>query len=215
MKLGRFLFLVIFLILSEVAWHPSFSEKVKSKYFQFSNQLKPLLQKATNFAILKSKDLSQLPSSKFTICGSIYIGYYRGYQAFYTVRRNDHATLWFSLGINNQDTKEEVYSPVLFYFGGDVISNTGNKLRLRPHAWSHACTTLDVESGYVTVVINGILTHNTTISSLGLAGNVPTIFQKNLVLGVLQFKFHAATFRGISDQHRCVFCSSECVSNGR
>ena len=78
--------MVVFLILSEVAWVQTFSEKVTSKYLKFSNQSEIFRQKATNFAILESGDSGKLTSSIFTICGSIYIGFYRGYQAFYTVR---------------------------------------------------------------------------------------------------------------------------------
>ena len=165
-------------------------DKVKSKYLQFSNQqLEALPEKATNFAILESEDLGELPLSIFTICGSIYIGFYRGKPTFYAVRRNDNNSLLFCLFIENQDTTEEVYTAGFTYFGGDVLSMTGGKLRLRPHAWSHACTTMDVVSGHVTVVINGILIINTTIISKDFTGNVPNIFQNNLVLGVRQTQY--------------------------
>ena len=167
----------------------SYSDKVKAKYLQFSNQSEPLPEKATNFAILESGDLGELPSSIFTICGSMYIKFYRGYQTFYKVRRNDGETLWFSLNLDNQDTTQDTYTVVLYFFGGSAFSNTGEKLRLRPHAWSHACTTVDVQSGHVTVVINGILTCNTTISNKDFTDNTPTIFQNNLILGVYEYKF--------------------------
>ena len=180
---------LVFFILSAGYMQLLSSNKVKSKYFQFSNQLEPLSTKATNFALLESVDLGELSSSTFTICGSIYIRFYRGYPAFYTLRKNDQKTLWFSLFIETQDTISEAYQPGVAFHGGVVTSNTGNKLRLRPHAWSHACTTVDAESGHVTVVINGILTHNTTISNKDFAGNVPTVFQYNLVLGVQEDKF--------------------------
>ena len=39
------------------------------------------------------------------------------------------------------------------------------------------------------VVINGILTHNTTINSKDFTDNVPTVFKRNLVLGISQRKF--------------------------
>ena len=175
--------------MSAVFTQPSYSDEVTSIYLKFSNQSEHFYEKAINFAILESADLNELSSSLFTICGSIYIGFYRDVQSFYAVRRNNGETLWFSLSIPNQDTTEEVYTPIIFYFGGSVTSNTGGKLRLRPHAWSHACTTVDVESGHVTVAINGIITHNTTISSKDFTGNVSTVFQNNLVLGVRQQNF--------------------------
>ena len=179
----------VFFTLSAVYGQPSYSDKVESKYLQFSNQSQVLSEKATNFATLESRDLRELPSSQFTICGSIYIGFYRGVPSFYTVRRNGGEKLWFSLYISNQDITEEVYTLIFAYFDGGVLSNSGGKLRLRPHAWSHACTTVDVKSGHVTVVINGILTHNTTIRSKDFTDNVPTVFQNNLVLGVKQEKY--------------------------
>ena len=168
------------------------SETETSKFFKFSNQEDPLLITATNFATLKSEDLGHLPESRFTICGSIYIGFYRSYQTFYTLRRNYQDKLWFSLTINNQNTAKELYTTVISYFGGSVFPNMGAKLRLRPHAWSHACTTVDVKSGHVVVVINGILTHNTTISSKDFTDNVPLVFQNKLVLGIRQEKFKGA-----------------------
>ena len=128
--------------------------------------------------------------------------FFRGLQSFYRVKRNRQESLWFSLTINNQDTAKGVYLSSLYYVDGVVLSNTGGKLRLRPHAWSHACTTVDVESGHVIVVINGILTHNATISTKDFTDNVPTVLKNNLVLGVHQSKFPGqpilCAVRGIS-----------------
>ena len=166
-----------------------FSKAETSKYLQFSNQREAILDEATNYAILKSGTLNELPSSRFTICSSIYVAFFRGYQSFYTVRKNDHDTLWFSLNFENQYLTEGIYKSVIFYYGGSVFSNTDGQLRLKPHAWSHACTTVDVESGHVMVVINGILTHNMTINSKDFTDNVPTVFKRNLILGISQRKF--------------------------
>ena len=182
MNLSRILYLFFFLELS-------YCDRVKSKYIQFSNQIDPPLREATNFATLKSGDFGKFSYDRFTICGSIYIGFYRSYQTFYTVRRNRLQTLWFSLSIYNQDTTEEVYTSGFYYFDNVIYSNTGCKVTLRPHAWSHACTTVDVKSGHVIVVINGILTHNATISSTDFTYRGPTVFKNRLVLGVNQKKF--------------------------
>ena len=187
MKLSLFVFLLVFLFLSVVYVQICYADKVKLKYLQFSNQSEPLSETPTNFAILESGDLRELPSSTLTIYGSIYIGFYRGIQTFYTMRRNAGETLWFSLYIFY--TTGDAYLVGFNYFGGIVFGNTGGKVRLRPHAWSHACTTVGVESGHVTVVINGILTINTTISSNDFTGNVPTVFQNTLTLGVGLEKF--------------------------
>ena len=180
MNLPNSLLLCIFLTLVFVS-----SSEAISTYLQFSNQTENYkLQHATNIATLISGDLVDLPSNRFTICGSMYIGYFRGTKSFYTVRRNNENKLWFTLVINNQDTKESSYTTSLDFFSATVFSNTGAKLGLRPHSWSHACTTVNVDTGHVLVVINGILTHNITIDGKDFVGNVPTVFQNNLILGV-------------------------------
>ena len=143
-----------------------------------------MLLESTNVATLTSRDLVSLPFNRFTICGSMYIGYFRGTKAFYAVRKNGMDKLWFAVTIINQDTKDSSYTTMLDYFGSTVYSNTGAKLGLRPHSWSHACTTVNVDNGHVLVVINGILTHNITIESKDFTSNVPTVFQNNLILGV-------------------------------
>ena len=165
---------------------PSTSSSVESTYLKFSTQKEAVLIEAKNFATLKSPDSGVLSSGTFSICGSIYIGFYRDCQAFYTLRKNDSETVWLSLSIYNQDTLEETYTLFLFYSGGAIFPNSS--VNLRPHAWSHACTTVDVESGQVLVVMNGIITHNTTINSKDFKNNMPTVFRNNLVLGITQMK---------------------------
>ena len=158
---------------------------VFSTYLQFSNQTEThKQQQATNVATLISRDLVSLPSNRFTICGSMYIGYFRGTKAFYAVRKIGEDKLWFQVTIDKQDIKDSSYTAMLEYFGATVYSNTGAKLGMRPHSWSHACTTVNVDNGHVLVVINGILTHNITIDSKAFNSNVPTVFQNNLILGV-------------------------------
>ena len=161
----------------------------KSKYIKFSNQRETVLDEARNFATLQSGGSGVLPSNIFTICGSIYIGYFRSEQNFYTLRGNDQKILLISLNILHQDIAEERYDSTIYYFGGNILPNPGRKLRLRPHAWSYACTTMDVESNHMLVVINGILTHNTTITSINLTDNVPKMLQGNLIIGTIQTKF--------------------------
>ena len=66
MYLSLLLYLFSFLELS-------YCDGVKSKYIQFSNQLGTPLREVTSFATLKSGDVGELSSGRFTICGSIYI----------------------------------------------------------------------------------------------------------------------------------------------
>ena len=165
---------------------------VKTKYLQFSNQKDKAVKLPVNFATLKGPKTGELPFNGFTICGSIFIGYFRGRQAFYTVRQNDHANIWFSLYIYKQDIKDQSYTPMISYQGGSMYRNTGVELRLRPHAWSHACTTIHRSSGQVAVVINGQMVHNFTLNKEFLE-NSPSDLQKNLILGVSQYEWKGTT----------------------
>ena len=168
------------------------SSPVKFKYLKFTTQKDAVCTEAINFATLKSGGSSLSLTKRFTICGSIYIGYFRGYQSFYTVRKTGQKTLWLSLSLYSQQVSEETYLPAIFYFDSSILPNTGGKLRLRPHGWSHACTTLDTESGHILVVINGLLTHNATIRSKDFTDDVPASFNTNLVLGIFQMKYAGA-----------------------
>ena len=155
-----------------------------TKILEFSNQKEDFQIQPTTYAILKSEHM--LESARFTICSSIYIGYFRGGQAFYTLRRHD--TLWFSLTITEQDLHRGVYSYNVFlaFNGGGEFGNA-DKLSLRPHAWSHSCTSVD--GGRVTVVINGILTHEVVIQMEEVSEKHAVVLQDNIILGVKETKF--------------------------
>ena len=124
------------------------SSSAEFNYLKFTNQEESVCTAATNFSTLESGGSGLSPNKIFTICGSIYIGYFRGYQSFYTLRKTGQETLWYSFSLYSQQISEVIYMPVIFYFGSSLFPNTGGKLRLRPHAWFHACTTLDTESGH-------------------------------------------------------------------
>ena len=160
---------------------------VKNKYLEFSNQKEKAEEPPVNFATLKYPSTGNLPLNGFTICGSSRIGYFRHRQAFYTLRRDDHSDLWFSLHIFQQDVSDQTYRPVFAYNGDEVYPNTGAKLSLRPHAWSHACTTINRSSGHVSVIINGQMLINVTLDKY-ILDNAPSDLQNSLVLGVSQFK---------------------------
>ena len=161
----------------------------ESRSFKFSNQTEAVLKKATNYATLQSGPTKYLPSKKFTICASIYIGFFRSFQSFYTIRENLEDRLWFGLSAEYMNLEEGTYKPIITYFGGAWFSNTGNQLALRPHAWSHACTAVDGETGQVTVVINGVTTHDTKFRGEGLVlSDEPLTFEGKLFLGLYQYQ---------------------------
>ena len=68
-------------------------------FLQFSNQTEAYFEEARNYAILNGGSTSKLQDKGFSICGSIYVGYFIGWQSFYTMGQNgnDNDTLWFSL----------------------------------------------------------------------------------------------------------------------
>ena len=178
---------VTFLLLILCSSAPPSVSSVRTKYFEFSTQKEKAVQLSVNFATLKSPVTGALPLNGFTICGSIRIGYFRYRQAFYTLRRDYHSDLWFSLYIYKQDLFDQTYKITFAYNGGSVYPNTEAELSLRPHAWSHACTTINRNSGRVTVVINGQLLINVTVDKHVLE-NAPSNLQNSLVLGVRQYK---------------------------
>ena len=164
---------------------------LKTQYIQFSNKSQRVPDQVENFATLKSPTTGELPSHGFTICGSSFISFFRGQQAFYTLRQNDHTSLWFSLYISIQDIREQTYRPMFTYNGGSVYPNTGAKLTLKPHSWSHACTVINMNSGLVIIVINGQVLFNVTLKSQQLK-DPPSKLENNLVLGVSQYKSKGA-----------------------
>ena len=179
---------ILFAILVFPVFRSSAKQQLeKITYLKFSDQKDNVLKEASNFAYLKSGVKMELPSNRFMICGSIFIRYFRSsFQTFYTMRRNDHRTLWFSLSVA-QDLLSETYLIYFWYIGKVLVSKT--RLNLRPHAWSHACTSVDMDTGQVLVVFNGIVTHDKIINSKDFRDNIPLVFAKNLFLGAHQDKF--------------------------
>ena len=54
---------------------------------KFSDQKETVPVEATNFATLKSGTSSVVPPSKFTICGSMFINFFRAQLTFYKLRK--------------------------------------------------------------------------------------------------------------------------------
>ena len=164
------------------------------QYFKFADQAKAVLRTgARNYAVLKEEPIFtdgsiKAPLDEFTICSSVYIGYFRGHQAFYTLRQNKEDTLWFSLYINSQDMESGSYTSIFAYFGNSKFSNS-KELKLKPHDWSHACTSLDRRSRRVFVAINGVLVHDQIVDVDVFWENFPPVFEGNLLLGVTQWQY--------------------------
>ena len=155
-----------------------------TSYFSFSRQDTWLPSDyhppKTNWATLHNGTVGVLPAARFTICSSIFIEYFRCHQAFYLVYRNDK--LWFTVFLDTQDLVTQKYDAYFYYRNGEIFSNNTG-LSLRPHSWSHACTNFDGDTGHVTTVINGVVTHDVTIKSI--LRNKTIIFEKNLIIGLV------------------------------
>ena len=160
----------------------STQQRPVTNYLQFSSQSEKVLFEPTNFATLQSGTSGVLPSRKFTICSSVYVKFFRDKQIFYTI--DSGGKFWFSVFLENQDLSSQSYNSQFFHQDGGIFSRSP-ALRLRPHHWSHACTTVDAESGHVIVVINGVVTHNVTITSVNFLKNSTVTFENNLKLGLV------------------------------
>ena len=163
------------------------------QYFKFADQSKPVLAGAQNYAVLKEEPTStdgsiKAPLDEFTICSSAYIGYFRGHQAFYTLRKSEEDILWFSLYINSQDLESGSYTSIFAYFGNSKLSKL-KQLKLKPHDWSHACTSIDRSSRRVFSVINGVLVHDQIVNVDVFWENFPPVFQGSLLLGTAQWQY--------------------------
>ena len=154
-----------------------------NKYFELLYQASDSSATAYNYAILSSGSASIQPSSSFTICGSIYVGFFWERKVFYTLRQNGSDTLWFSLYFQKGRDYVSGYKVALTSY--ENLSYNNVKIPLRPHAWSHACTSVDT-SGRVLVVINGVLSHDAAII-LPIAQH----FENNLVVGAAWYQYGA------------------------
>ena len=126
-------------------------------YFEFSSQSESYEQFGQNYAILSSGARGQFQNDGFTICGSIFVGYFRGRQAFYTLKQSGSDALLLSLFFETGRDLNSGYT-LIVSFGGGTVFNSG-KVDLKPHAWSHACTSVSA-SGHVMVAVNGVITHD-------------------------------------------------------
>ena len=165
------------------------------KKLQFSTQVGVVTEVPQTYATLKSGTKGVSITKTFTICCSIYIGYFRTRPAFFTMRADGKVKLWFSLFISEQDILTNIYSVNFQYYDSSVMSSRtpGKELFLRPHAWSHACTAVNANTGNVTVVITGIVTHDVVIKSKEFLANTGVSLEKNLVLGIRQVDGSANT----------------------
>ena len=66
----------------------------------------------------------------------------------------------------------------------------GRRVDMKPHAWSHACTSVS-SSGHVVVVINGVITHGEQISNMNFMNKFPRSIKDSLVLGSAWKQFYS------------------------
>ena len=88
MKQNMLVHIFVSFFTSASYWPLALSRTTDFKYLKFSNQCEPLVNEATNIATLKNGGSVKLSVVRLIICGSIYIGFYRRYQAFYTLSSN-------------------------------------------------------------------------------------------------------------------------------
>ena len=150
------------------------------RYLKFpSNRKIPETKKIEeHFALLKNDPSGELPD-KFSICSSVFVGYFRDWTTFWTVLKKDK-TWWFSLSMY-VDLMVEKYVVWMDKEPSSIPLDEG--LSLRPWAWSHACISIDVKSGHVTVAINGKLLLNTTVQDTQFLQSKPSDLTNKIQLG--------------------------------
>ena len=163
------------------------------QFLKFVNQSEGVLDKATNYATLGSGIKRSLPTTNFTICGSIFVEFFRTYTTFFVVRKSSDETLWFNLYLQGLYVSSESYLAYFHYHGGGYFPNTNSTLPLRPHSWSHACVAVNAATGQVMVVINGLVTHDIKVESRNFIVNEPFSFEKHILLGAHEYNFSAST----------------------
>ena len=144
-----------------------------------------------SYAKLSSEHTRNPMDRKFTICASIFIGHHHRYQTFFSVRKNEEngKDLWFSLTVEelffNEGYNIALYSSTASHFNREV----NQKIVLRFFDWSHACLSLDADTGHTVVAVNGVITHDSVFKDLCTKG--PLVFRDKLFLGLREMQLGA------------------------
>ena len=149
------------------------------QFFQFYDQNQPVSSMTTkekmNFATLNK---STFVGRQWTLCSSMFVGFVRGRQAFFAVSRDDTSEPWLTVYLTLEDGSFRVQLKVM----GNSYVLGSQKGKLKIHAWSNICTTIDGISGHLGAVVDGYSLENISINDLKTTEVINLI--NRLVLGV-------------------------------
>ena len=118
-----------------------------------------------DFATLTTDEVGNLPDS-FTICSSNFITFVSSSNSVFQLLKQDGSP-WFKLSIETGQRNRVTFTEVLKLWlppGGSYTSYhqdlfTGI-IPIVPHSWYHVCLGLDTVSGFLRIVVNGIIVLN-------------------------------------------------------
>ena len=156
--------------------------KKRMNYIEFPADRKipdTKLEEQKHLAILVDEELETLPD-QFSICSSIYMGYYRDSMIFFTIVAPD-SLRWLNVNIHHDDvdfSKEVVWLNAKF---SSIIGDGFNPIR--PWAWSHSCVGVDLIIKEITWMVNQVRMSNVTFNDTDFIESKPLSLHRKLAFG--------------------------------
>ena len=149
------------------------------QFFQFYDQNQPVSSITTkermNFATLGR---SAFVGRQWSLCSSMFVGFVRGRQAFFAVSTEDTRQPWITIYLTLDDGSFRVQLKVM----GKSYLLGSQKGRLKIHAWSNICASIDGISGHLAAVVDGHSLETLSINELKTREGINLI--NRLVLGI-------------------------------
>ena len=150
------------------------------QYFQFGAQDQGFTfatsKEQMNFATLNS---NKSLADRFSICGSMWVGFSRGRRSFISISKEDRSQQWFTIYVDIFETKTDIK----FYATGIRYPVRSLKTQPRIHDWIHACVTFDTISGWLQIIVDRETVFNRTVEEL--KSGRPMTLQNTIFLGLV------------------------------
>ena len=105
--------------------------------------------------------------------------YFRGHPTFLIILKDD-LSRWIILDPDLDLTAQKY----ILWFDSDKVSIKGDKkISLRPWAWSHICMAVDLASGVLEIMMNGVKTTSITIKDKIFRENKPETLHNRMLFG--------------------------------
>ena len=151
----------------------------RNKYLQFPKDrvIPDRTEEPEHYAVLKCDPIGKLPE-QFSICGSIFIGYFRDIQMPIRIFKDDQSN-WFRIEIDEQNFATEKYS--VWLVKGTSYVELSRNMTLNPWSWSHVCISLDTFTEQMIIVINGMVMMDDILTDFGKYK--PQTLERKIVYG--------------------------------